>query len=318
MTTPTTSDMITYVRRIVKTPNPDDLPDSTILEYINRFYVFDVPANIQQFCFRTNYSFETVANVDKYNLPIDIYQNALQPFFVDGNLTLMTQSTEQFSRLFPSMIQNGSSATGSGSAGPYSFTITGAPFIRGHTDSLGNFDPGLYLTFLDANNDKQEVTDDGNGNLIGQGTGSVNYLTGLVTVTFDTNVPSGTTIYSQVIPYQAGRPQTILVYNNVFTVRPVPDKSYLIECDAYLTPSAFIAGNSVTFRWMAEYLARGAAQKILEDLGDFEQYQFYQKFFKEQENKVLRRSTRQNATQRTATIYAGQVGPNAGYYNGVY
>jgi len=66
---------------------------------------------------------------------------------------------------------------GTDSPGPYSGTVACAPVLPGSvtiTDEYGQF-----------------VTDDGNGNLTGDGSGTINYVTGAITVTFSSIVYSG-------------------------------------------------------------------------------------------------------------------------------
>lgn len=55
---------------------------------------------------------------------------------------------------------------------------------------------------------------------------------------------------------------------------------------------------------MSEYIARGAARKILSDTGDVEQFQFYEPLFREQEMLVWKRAQRQNTSTRVQTIYS--------------
>jgi hypothetical protein len=55
---------------------------------------------------------------------------------------------------------------------------------------------------------------------------------------------------------------------------------------------------------MCEYIARGAARKILADTGDIEQFQFYEPLFREQEMLVWKRSQRQFTATRTQTIFS--------------
>ena len=84
-----------------------------------------------------------------------------------------------------------------------------------------------------------------------------------------------------------------------------PDRQYLVELDAYLTPSAFLTtSQAVQFGYMSEYIARGAARKILSDTGDIEQFQFYEPLFREQEILVWKRSQRQWTNNRTPTLYS--------------
>ena len=185
--------------------------------------------------------------------------------------------------------------------------------------------PAVYITTQDANNNTIVVSDSGQffsatgvtGNMqLGMLTGAVasgwgtstnvvNYTTGQINVTFNESIPAGTPINIQSYYVQQGIPRAILFYNNVLTIRPPCDISYLIELEAYLSPAAFLSNSqSVPFAYMAEYIARGAARKILSDTGDIEQFQFYEPLFKEQETLVWKRSQRVFTSTRTPTIFS--------------
>ena len=134
---------------------------------------------------------------------------------------------------------------------------------------------------------------------------TVNYTTGVANVTFPQDIPAGAPIQAQCYFYQQGLPRAILFYNNCITLRPPPDTQYLIELNAYLTPAAFLnTGDAIPFGYMAEYIARGAARKILADTGDAEQFMFYEPLFKEQEMLVWKRSQRIFTATRTGTIFS--------------
>ncbi len=143
---------------------------------------------------------------------------------------------------------------------------------------------------------------------------TINYLTGVATnVYFPDSIPVGVNISAQCFFYEAGLPRTLFYYNNVITLRSPPDKQYLINLDAYLSPCAFFSTeNAVPYAYMTEYLARGAARKILADTGDVDQFQFYEPLFREQEILVWKRSQRQFTSTRTPTIYSQ--GMNQGSY----
>lgn len=419
--TPLLSDVILYVRRILKQPNPQDISDGTIGDYINRFYVYDIPARIQLFDLKTQFSMELIPNVGQYNAPITYlpgeaivptYNLFETPAFIDGYRITWQQSTDSFNKIFPNLVQNNYQQNGNGSVGPYSFTMTNVPVVQGHIDqniqpgftlsatitgvsqavqavvtSVNSFRVGQLLTFTGVggmtqlNGNTYQVVNstgssftinvnstaftaytaggtasivvtsqglltsnvyvtalDSNGNLniaqdspissttgaliqydsnnVAQPVGSVNYITGAIVVNFLNSVPTTSAINYQCIPYAAGRPQAVLFFDNTFTFRTIPDKPYLFRCDAYYTPAAFLStSNAVPYRWMAEYIARGTARKILQDYGDKEQIQFYEPFFREQENFVLRRTTRQNSVVRTSTIYTGQISAGPGTNN---
>ena len=208
---PVITDVITYVRRILKTPNTQDISDSTILDYINRFYTFDMVERFQLFQLRTQYSFETVANVDRYQVPIDTYNVFMTPCFVDGYQVVWQQSTDQFNKLFPNLYNNQQWQAGNGTQGAYSITVDNIPVIRGFTDDNGLTDSCVFVTATDVNGNQNVAYDDGAGNLLevdplnpsstAQTVGSVNYLTGAISVTFLYNIPATSYINTQTIPY---------------------------------------------------------------------------------------------------------------------
>jgi len=146
---------------------------------------------------------------------------------------------------------------------------------------------------------------------------TINYLTGEINVNFPVAIPSGNNINVQCFFFQTGLPRAILYYNNTITLRSPPAAQYLVEMDAYMTPAAFMStSDPLQFGYMAEYIARGAARKILSDTGDVEQFMFYEPLFKEQELLVWKRSQRQWTNNRTETIYSNGFNNGMGMGNG--
>lgn len=388
------SDIITYVRRIIKSPSNALITDNLIIDYINRFWMMDVDARLQLFDLKTKYQFQTTPGVDKYNMPLysvqaeggqtvgmyPVYQGFIPPCYINGIQVPFQTQKNQFYNIWPNIVQNlGVIAIGDGTSGPYvlQVPIIGPPtppnppfsgLSRGHIDISGiiatgiNEDPPIinsasfagalslipvtsiesafYLTSIDSTGANVVVADSGfflqgfvnNGLLMTPGpapygnsilpggysptSNTVNYLTGQVTVTFPVAIPAGTNINAQCFYYQAGLPRGILYYNNTLVLRSVPDIQYLVELDAYLSPSAFFnTAQAIPFGYMAEYIARGAARKILSDTGDAEQLQFYEPMFKEQELLVWKRSQRQWTASRTESIYSQGFGQGAGFNN---
>lgn len=133
----------------------------------------------------------------------------------------------------------------------------------------------------------------------------VDYTNGVAHVNFPNVVPAQAPINAQSLFFQQGLPRAILNFDNTLTIRPQPDISYVVSLTAYLTPAAFLqTTNAVPFAYMSEYIARGAARKILADTGDIEQFNFYEPLFIEQEILVWKRSQRQFTASRTATIFS--------------
>lgn len=326
------TDIITWIRRIIKSPSSQAITDQTIADYVNRFCVYEMPLRIQQFDLKRQYTFETVPNIFEYQLPFvkdaagnDLmyfqYQLVRDPIYCDGVQMGWYQSSQQFYNVFPEFVNNQFLTQGDGTSTVAAQTLSRVPILRGFTDDYGNLEPYVFITALDGTNTQMYVVDDGNGNLIQTDntfqfapdhislpivTGTVDYVTGAISeFDFINAVPGGNNIEFQTSPYSAGRPRICLFFNNIFKLYPVPDRAYKIQCDAYITPAAFLdTEDSVKFAYMAEYIARGAARKILSDTVDMEQFQFYEGLFREQENLVLRHTTRQNSTQRTPTIFS--------------
>lgn len=401
------SDIITYVRRLIKSPSDATITDNLIIDYINRFWIMDVDARLQLFDLKTVYQFQTVPGIDQYNMPLynvqveganpttiinfyPVYQGFMAPARVNGvNCPFYTQRS-QFFDVWPNYTQPLNVVAQGNGGSNYTIQLPIAPssatsvnvipsgILRGHVDISGiiatgvNNDPpvssnlslsipstsiypAVYFTSVDATGRSVVVQDSGQflagnvnyGLLMAPGTApfgyqelfnsqqslaqiytttlnTINYNSGIANVTFTDPVsgaavpiPSGQNINAQVFYYNPGLPRSILFYNNVLTLRNPPDIQYLVELDAYLSPAAFLSsGSSIQFAYMSEYIARGAARKILSDTGDQEQFAFYEPLFKEQEMLVWKRSQRQFTATRTPTLYSqgnqslGQTGTN--------
>lgn len=391
------SDIITYVRRLIKSPSDALITDALIIDYINRFWIMDVDARIQLFDLKTKYQFQTQPSVDKYNMPLydvqtestnplqeigmyPVYQGLIPPVYINGIQVPFQIQKSQFYNIWPNVVQNlGAVAQGNGGPGPYTLNfgiLASTPpsnppldgLVRGHIDIAGiiatgnNVDPpstdsagasaaissvpvtsvdsAVFITTIGADGQNIVVQDSGwwlEGNfnygiLMNPGKApygntalsagysttlnTINYLTGIATVQFDQNIPPGNNINVQCFLFQTGLPRGFLYYDNMITLRTAPDSQYLVECNGYLSPSAFFNTEAaIPFGYMAEYLARGAARKILADVGDIEQFQFYEPLFREQEMLVWKRSQRQFTASRTESIYSQGFGQGAGFNN---
>ena len=144
----------------------------------------------------------------------------------------------------------------------------------------------------------------------------VDYLTGVINVTFSSPPAAGAAISAQAFLFQCGLPRGVLFTNNTIVLRSPPDQQYLVELDAYLSPAGFLSTQAaIPFGYMTEYIARGAARKILSDTGDWEQFDRYEPLFLEQEQLVWKRSQRQFTATRTSTIYSQGINQGQQGYN---
>lgn len=122
--------------------------------------------------------------------------------------------------------------------------------------------------------------------------GNVNYVSGQINFTLPSGISLGAgnlfTIW--VSQYQVGRPYTALFWNNEFSIRPVPDNTYKIEIETYLTPIQFLAStdNPIVQQWW-QCIAYVAAMEILRERGDFEGVENLREGYMRQEALVLER-----------------------------
>src|SRR5579863_5037297 len=80
----TVAQLIQEIRINTKLPNASQISDSTILTYINTFFIQDVPQEIQLLSYKSTYTFTTQANVDRYIFPANTYTTIYGPIFVAG------------------------------------------------------------------------------------------------------------------------------------------------------------------------------------------------------------------------------------------
>lgn len=328
------SDIITYVRRIIKTPNNQVITDNLIIDYLNRFYTYDSPARLQLFELKTKYNFMLTPNVDRYNAPYNsdgnlTYQSFLSPGYIDGAQVNFSISEESFYKAYPRFMTNEQNDFNNTGPSSFSGNTTRFPIQRGFVNGIPqnlnlpitpntSLFPGVWITANDVNGVQQVITDSGTfdptdfniGILQSANSstpaGKINYLTGAINVSFvGSSVAADAQINVDYYTYDAGRSAIVKFYDNYFEFRPIPDLPYLFEIDAYLTPASFLSSSeALKFGYMSEWLARGTARKMLSDMGDYDQFMFYEPLFKEQEMLVIRRTDRQNSVKRTPTIFS--------------
>ncbi len=308
----------TKVRRLTRSPSLSQLSNNDLDEYINTFILYDFPEHLRLFSLRTVLTFYTQPGVDVYDTNTTDPQNALYnfknkyiavhpPVFMAGIQSFYTQWRDVFYGYYP---QTNSIADtqlrGDGTPGPFSGTLLGFPVLQNN----------VVINCLDANGTAMILVDYPSDNILGalgpvntpqvlpSPYGQVNYITGAFTVIFPSNTQVQAPIFSETIPYQPGKPLAMLYYDNKFTIRPVPDKSYVINIEADVRPTELIQSSDIPEleQWW-QYIAYGAALKLFQDRSDYDSAQQIMPEFKQQERLVLRTSITQQVNERTVTIY---------------
>lgn len=153
----TTLDQIKLkVRRITKSPNVNQLTEQQLADYINWYYLYDFPEELRVKTLKANYTFFTEANEDRYMLPINEYVTVEPPLYVAGFESWYSQSQTEFFRNYPknALLAN-DVATGDGTSGPYSFSLTPGPLLK----------RCVTVTTQDVAGNAISLIDDGEGNL---------------------------------------------------------------------------------------------------------------------------------------------------------
>ena len=346
-------DILLKAREVSASGNSLQVTTEKMIKYLNSYYLYDLPQDLRILKLKDVYTFNTIQGVDVY--PFDyVGWSTVQPpaysakqlmaFYQDPalfyNSSFNLQTTEQFT-------------SGNGSIGPYSGTTQGNPILRSvnnnpitdtQTSAIGvfpaNYPPKFHAStisrvqniLITANTavSTLNVTDDGNGGLIGDCLtgGTINYFTGVISnLTFTAAVPGGNPIYIEYKAVTLGQPFSILFFQNQFTVRPVPDKGYTIEMIAYRTPSQLLLGTSdptapnlagipEDYEWW-ELLAFGIAKKLYQDRLDMQGVAMMQQFIDEKISDARTNTYGQLSKQRAPTIFQAQSGRLNEYGQGV-
>ena len=323
MTVPNTlADIRGKIRRITARPSTDQITDAQIDEYINTYYLYDLPESLRLLKLKDTFTFTTIPNVEVYQFDNENYITCEGPAYAAGQQIQVLQDLDLFYREWPKINYIQQVSTGNGTNGPYTGTITNIPFMRSiNADgtaprNLVGTDIRVLLSAQTGGASAVGAYDNGNGGFIDNFNraplvGTIDYVTtGNFTITFSNPVPAGQPINASTIPFVAGLPRSICFYQNQFYMRPIPDKAYLVEINAFRYPAALAdlpGGPDVPelgFWW--QLIAYGAALKILVDNADFDNATAFRPYFEEQLLMVQRRTVKQLSIQRSSTIYSDQ------------
>lgn len=347
MTVGTLQDIIEKIREVSASGNSLQVTDEKIIKYINSYYLYDLPNDLRNIKLKDVYTFNTVQGVDTYPFDFDHWSTVEGPAYCGKIQITLFQDKMNFYRYNFSSQQIFTFAYGDGTPGPYLGTTQVFPVLRSYNNNpmvdteLCNTQPfptgyppqfplnnnidrvqNILITANTATSSLQ-VTDDGNGNLIGNCLvgGTIDYQTGAITgLTFTSAVPSGNNIWIEYIQQVQGQPYTVLYFQNQFVVRPIPDKSYTIEMTAYRQPSQALLGtNSATspnlsgrpeeFYWW-ELIAFGAAKKLYQDRLDTDGVAMMDLFLQEKIDEARTRTYAQLGTRQISTIYRDETTMN--------
>jgi hypothetical protein len=321
----TLADIRLTFRSVTANQSPEDFTDTQIDLFINKFYIYYLPSELKLLDLKDTFVFYTQPNVDTYAFDTVNYYSVQTPLYVAGIESQYTQNRGEFYRYWPKIAYKQQLGTGDGVTLTFSPNTQFGLFLRSidqAIDPFEQFKEVLITTFM-ADGSSFIIVDQGGaignvGNLItrfkygttpaGTIVGSVNYFTGALTFTYPVGFPPAqqSPIEIQYTPFQPSRPQSMLFYNNYFTLRPVPDDVYEVCLDAFVTPTTFLStqpqATPVIQQW-STLLAYGASKIFFEQQLDTESMARLQPFYQEQLSMVERRTLEQLVGQRSQTIF---------------
>jgi hypothetical protein len=282
-------DIRTKVRAVTGRPSPDQITDSQLNDYINNYYVYTMPFELKEQITNQFLTFKTTPGTDIYSFPGGYFTD--QPgAYADGYPMIFYQDPDIFYQDWPQQYAVDNIATGDGVTTNFTGGLQNPPLIIGT----------LFITADDPTGNQQILQDQGDGTLLGNGTGTINYLTGAYTANFNTAPAQTATIYAKYQGYAANRPQGVLFFNNQFTLRPVPDQAYQIQMQGYIKPVtlALDSDTPLQIEW-GPLIAYGASLELFEDSGDTENFDRYYPVFKRFENVALGRTIQQLTSEQS-------------------
>lgn len=285
----TLADIRDKVRNVTGSPSPDQISDSTIDDYINNYYVYTMPFELKVQIENAFLTFVTTPGVDVYSFPGGYFTDS-PGAYADGFPMVFYESPDIFYQDWPQQYAVNNLATGDGLTSSFSGTLQNPPIIAGTAIFVSDDSVGF----------QQLITDNGDGTLSGNGTGTLDYLTGAYSITFTLAPISSAVIYAKYQGYTGNRPQGVLFFENEFTLRPVPDQAYNIQMQGYIKPTLLTNDSDTpTQEEWGPLIAYGASLEIFSDRGDEQSYESYFPIFKRYENVALGRTVQQLTDQQS-------------------
>jgi hypothetical protein len=309
------------IRRLTKSLDDSSITDDQIYEYVDDFVLYDMPSRLKLKILNQQFSWVCNPNIGTYDLDDTALVNALvnfdqnyvlldSPMYVAGQPLQFFQNESLFWSAWPRNRFQVQLGTGDGVKTQFTKTLDDRPIEQGT----------VLVSAIGTSNEKvaaQDVpVDTENGTWVDVETqvglvGSINYLTGAIDVTLDSAPKAGSEVQIQYYPYVSGIPLSLLYYQNQFILRPIPDRPYDIRFAVQKRPSALATApvnpnaTPELEQWW-QYIAYGAAIKVLQDRLDNITAEELRPEFMNQEELVLNRTVRQQGTERSFTIYAEQ------------
>jgi len=268
------------IRLLTRSPHPSLLTTEQINNAIDTVMLYELPqlsrlntleVQLTWYTIPFNDTYETGTDLD-INNPLynfkNIYITANKPAYVQGYESYFTQSREEFYRIWPEIQTITFNTTGDDVTTQYIGSLQ-KDNIKGSVMFGATNDLGFGMEIVD----RPRENDNLHGDLVDQLTqnivGSITYATGAFDVEFTSPPLANTPVIGMSSQYSSSRPNMILYHNNVFKIRPIPDKVYPIKLHVYKRPSLLLEEGSIPDleQWW-QFIAYAGARIILQERMD--------------------------------------------------
>lgn len=328
MTVATLSDIRSKVRRLTGTASTLVLTNDQIDDYINSFYLYDLPAEFRSLQLKDIFTFTTERGVSTYTWDNENYLSVQAPVYLNKREIGLFFNEQEFYGFVASDMFTETITTGDGTEGPYTATLQNTPIIPSFNNNpaTAGYPASRVVNFLIGANTSfgvsQSVSDisaGATGTFTGDGTGTINYNTGAISVTFTAVVPSGENIDVNYLAQELSRPVGMLYMQNQVTLSPPPDRSYIVEVTVYRQPTSVLltagGAQSPELNEWWELIAAGASKKVFEDRADDDGVAQMMRMMDARYAVATTRTYVQIGNERVPTIFSSQT-PNNSYNSG--
>lgn len=300
---PSLQDIINKTKSFLRGSNYRD--DEQILRAIRQFMDFNLPYYFDIQIFRTIWSFSTEAGQPNYLIPerfITIGKDEIM--YVNGYPRSFTSNIADFKSYYKSdYFPEQDIEIGQGDGGSsYNINLPHTQITRGVTSPDGYVRARVFINTKFSDDTFVVAQDDGNGNLIGDNiaeNSTIDYVNGTISITFLEPIAEGQRIGATYGTYSGSSPFVALIQNRMVEMRPIPDRAYLVEFDAYIKPSVLLDSDDILqYEWLFDFITLGAARRIFEELANKVMLDRTEKTFLEYKAMVNNRSARQDSSSK--------------------
>ena len=282
------SDVRQVIRNVTGRPSVTQITDAQLDDYINKYYLYVLSDDMKPYKLLVPYTFYTLANQLNYAFDNTLYLSFEPEVFCNGNRLMYYQDLSIWIQQYQYQYQSSTIGTGDGVTTNFANTPDQVPIVQGTvvvTDGVEN------------------ISDNGNGTMTGSlgGSGSVNYITGLINVTFASAPALDATIYLTYAPQNPGRPRSCFYDKGSGNIQfsPIPDNTYRIDAQAYVYPTALLSSSSSPLQEVWGYtIAYGASLEIFRQSGQLDQLNMYKPEYQYYLDLASGNQTQQLANQR--------------------